>query len=653
MAKIKKYKARRLPQQYKADSLDSKLDQIDRLIAQHKYAEAIEQLEQLAQQHPRNPEVWVALSSAALEAKDSRTLLRAAIRLSELSPNDPDIMFNLAGAYMTNIFPALATVTLREAVARWPDHPRAAKARHTLAELERQLKDNWTEANLPPDKIELAVLHERVQIELNSGRYAKARQLAEQLVESLPRFAAPLNNISLAYFVEGNLPEAIAAARRVLDECDPDNFHALSNLVHYLCLLGQMDEARAYAERLKAVQSSRVDVWVKKAEAFAYLDDNEQVLQIFKEAEEAGMLKPPLADPFLIHLAAAAHARLGHEAEAVRLWRRALQIAPAFAPAQENLQDLKRPVGERNGPWAIPFTAWMPPAYGQALIDLLKPVARRQNEAEVEQAARQFLNRHPYMNTLVPVLLSHGDPQAVNFAVLLARMAETPEMHAALKDFALGQHGPDKKRMEVAQVLASAGVLPTNKPVKMWVKGQWGENLLMTFRITDEPKEILPDNAQLLLHKMRSALQKGKLDEAEQLVRQALDQAPGSISIQQNLAAIYAQRGEIERAETILRQLVERKPDYIIGRCNLAQIAIDRKNYAEAEEWLAPVMNQQELHIIEFNTICQAHIRLELAQGRREAAQGWLNMWATVSPDHPDIRYWRAQLALGKRHKDL
>jgi tetratricopeptide (TPR) repeat protein len=62
---------------------------------------------------------------------------------------------------------------------------------------------------------------------------------------------ASLNNLSLAHWAEGRLDQAIDAARRVLD-LEPDNIHALSNVIRFTCASGRSDEARPYAERLKA-----------------------------------------------------------------------------------------------------------------------------------------------------------------------------------------------------------------------------------------------------------------------------------------------------------------------------------------------------------------------------------------------------------------
>ncbi len=48
--------------------------------------------------------------------------------------------------------------------------------------------------------------------------------------------------------MQGQLPEAIETSQRVL-AFDPENVHALSNLIRLLCQSGRVSEAQAYADR--------------------------------------------------------------------------------------------------------------------------------------------------------------------------------------------------------------------------------------------------------------------------------------------------------------------------------------------------------------------------------------------------------------------
>lgn len=328
--------------------------------------------------------------------------------------------------------------------------------------------------------LEIAALHEQVLALLQYGKYAQARQVAQQLLTRRPNFTAALNNISQCSFAEGQLAQAIATARRVI-EIDPEDFHALGNLARFLGMQGQTEQAREYADRLKAIQTPKIDLWTKKAETCAMLGDDQGVLDAFAEAERAGERDKRFTDPMLYHLAAVALMRLGREEEAREHWKR----APGLRIAQDNLDDLRQPIDERHAPWAFTTNEYVS---RQAIADLeriLKPATKRGDKG-VMQATRRFLQQHPEMNGLGPLLLDRGDSHGREFALRLAQMAETPEMLSALRDFALGQRGPDQNRSEAARKAMQAGLIPAGN-VRMWGQGQWREVMLLDFDIGDEP----------------------------------------------------------------------------------------------------------------------------------------------------------------------
>jgi len=188
---------------------------------------------------------------------------------------------------------------------------------------------------------------------MEQDRCDEGISLEERVLARVPTLACAFNNISLMQFIQGQLEEAIATAQQVLTDCDPDNFHALSNLVHFLCAAGRPEEACPLAERLKALRSERVDVWVKKAEGLSYLGDDRGLLDAFAQAKALGMLRRPYVEPLVYYLARVAAARLGQEREARRYFRQALKFQPSLSRAADNLADMRKPVGQRDGPWAF------------------------------------------------------------------------------------------------------------------------------------------------------------------------------------------------------------------------------------------------------------------------------------------------------------
>jgi hypothetical protein len=81
-----------------------------------------------------------------------------------------------------------------------------------------------------------------------------------------------------------------------------------------------------------------------------------------------------------------------------------------------------------------------------------------------------FLQRHPEWVSLVPALLDRGDPLGRALALQISIATKPPELLAALRDFALGQRGPDSLRMRAAQVAVEGRLIPPGA-IRFWVQG--------------------------------------------------------------------------------------------------------------------------------------------------------------------------------------
>jgi tetratricopeptide (TPR) repeat protein len=547
---------------------------------------------------------------------------------------------------MTTLHPALALRAFRRFLDRWPDHARAAEARATVTDLERLLAQELPGMGLSgDDALELAALHEEARYLLEHEHYAQGRAVAEQLLRRQPDFVPALNNISQTYAMEGRFDQAIATARRVL-AIAPDNIHALGNLGRYLCLSGQFEEATAVAERLKALDVDHVDLPTKQAETLSYLGDDEGVLAAYRRAEQRdGRGKPLEVSAVLCHLAAVAAHRLGQTGEAQRLWRQALARSPGFALAQANLDDLRAPVEQRHAPWPWTLAYWLP---GRALSELQAELARasqRDDEESMDRVMRRYLRRHPALATLAPLLLDRGDPAGRTMAFYAARALKTPELLAALRDFAFSQRGPDELRHKAAAVVSDAGLLPAG-PVRLWLKGEWHEVQLLGFEVHDEPDPPLPSPAQERLEEAMAALHGGDGATAERLLTEGLAVAPAALPLRNNLVAAYRLQGREAEAEALIREIHARHPDYLFGRVNMAYLTIQAKQLDEAQALLAPLVGRQRYHVSEFAALCQVEIELMLARKEYQAAQTWFDLWAGADPDHPALERWRARIAL-------
>jgi Flp pilus assembly protein TadD len=608
-----------------------------------RWAEAARVLEALEERDRGRAEVLTLRVLAYSELQDSKRCQWTCERLLKIQPDDPDITLALAGSYLSNAHPALALRTFRHFLDRWPEHPRAGEARETGAALEAHLDEMLADLGLSgEDGRVVAIQHEQVQSLLEEGRFAEARRAAETLLHRRPGFVPALNNLSLVHAAEGSLSQAVDAARHVLD-LQAENYHALSNLVHFLCLSGRLEEAREWAGRLKALRSEAADLWVKKAEALTYLGDDEGVLEAIEGARPGGGRNSPADDALLHHLAAVAAMRLGQVVRARRYWKQALKLAPGLELARANLDDLRRSAGERHAPWAFGLANWIPPTTVDAFLARVRRLSGQTGEEAVARAARRFLRDHPEVTTLVPVLLDRGDPMGRDLALRIALAAREPAMMAALRDFALGQRGPDEMRHAAAQAARGAGLFPPG-PARLWLEGEWRETHLLDFEVHGEPLVQHRPPVQRWANQAREALHAGKPTEAEQALKMALDLQPDAPDLMNNLAVAYMLQGRAAESEQLLRRIHAMHPDYLFGRVSVAQLALRSGHIEDARTLLEPLLRRRQFHFSEFSAFCQAQMDLLLAQGNPAGASQWLAMWESVDPDNRHLDQWRNRL---------
>jgi tetratricopeptide (TPR) repeat protein len=621
------------------------LEKVAALTQRKRWAEAQELLTDLDRRFPQQPAILIELVNVSYELKDTEEYQYACERLLKIDPINGDVALALAGAYMANLRPALALRAFQNFLQRFSDHPRAGEARQTVVELESMLGSILRDLGLSDETgLPLAALHEEMQADLNQGKYAQVYRIGEELLRRSPNFAPALNNISLAYFADGKLERAIECAQRVLS-FEPANIHALSNLIRFLCISGRWLEARQYTGRLIASQVNAMEPWLKKIEAFSFLGDDAAVLDIFAQAEQADEVHQPGGKPYIYHLVAAAELRLGHESAARQHWRQALEASPGLKAAKENLDDLRRPIGARHGPWAYELSQWLSPKSLLDLKNLLGPTVGNAGGKSVAQAARRFLQIHPEMLTLLPVLLERSDPDSTKFVVALVKMSQSPELLAALKDFALGQRGSDSLRFEAARIVSEAGLLPSG-PVKLWAKGEQHESLLLNFEISPEPVRRQYSTAvdELLSSALHALQEHGDATLSETLLKQALQLEPDAPDVLNNLAATYEFQGRAREAETLTRQIFASHPDYFFARVNMARFYTRDNDLDQAEEMLTPLMSRRRLHTTEFVALAVARIELCLARDQKDGARSWFDMLESIQPQHPATEIYRRKL---------
>jgi len=617
------------------------LEQAESLLDRKQPADALDLLKPLSARYPNRTDVLTVLAAAYLDLKDLSAYQQVCERLGRLRPNDPDTQLVVAGAYLMNGFIALGLQTLRRFLERWPDHEEVPTTRKMIADLEPELLEATAPAGVDgPEALALAAMHEEARSLVERGEYAQGRVVVERLLKRWPHFVPALNNLSQVYSQEGRLDQAVATARRVLSE-EPDNYHALSNLTRFYCLQGDLPAARATAERLKAISGADADLPLKQAEALSYLGDDAGILAVVDAAKPSGRLKDAAGSPLFYHLAAVATARLGDEGTARRYWQAALKLQPGFDLAVENLADQRKPVGEREGPWAFTLAYWIRPPLLQELLASTK----RQSDEAIVRATGHFLARHPEVGALVPLLLDHGDPRCRTLALHLAQMSGDAALLAAVRDFALGTRGSDTTRSEAARIAREAGLLPAGL-TRMWLRGAWTDSMLLNFEITPEPTAVSPEAAEPWASDGIAALRAGEHARAAELLERARAAVPDSPSILNNLTLAYMQLGRQAEGEALATELFARFPDYFFARIAQARKALLARDADGAQALLDPLLARTHLHITEATALFSTLAEVQLARGEPDGADTWLNMLERVAPDDSALPHLRLRVSL-------
>jgi len=630
-----------------------------KLIAKGSNDEAQRVLEDLNRQYPDQPDVLGHLINVNITLDDALGMATACEQLLKTSPRLPEPNLTLAGAFLKLLFPQLALRQFRHFLKLFPTHPSAAKVREEVASLETltqaQLEDSVLKG---PRQVELGERHERAQLFLSQRKFAEGRRESEVLIREAPTFVPAHNNLSLLYATEGRYADAINCAKTVLS-LEPQNLHALSNLIRFYVCTGQVAEARSIAGQLKAVTTEESDpsTYVKKAEAFSFMGDDLAVLAEVKAADgqDAKRKQAPIQAHFLWHLGAVAAQRRDDTKYAKTLWKRALALVPGFDLAQQNLDDLARPIAEQSGAWPYSLGYWL---NGPAFDDLSRALTASQKRkaqktpSDVDEgklmtvAIRQVLDTHPEVRVIVPILFERGDPQGRALAMVVAGNSHEPELDSALLDFITSCNGPDKMRLDAGMAARQSGLLSAGTQ-HMWVNGQWSDVHMLGFEITPEP---VIDKHTPRVNKMHeealAALWNKQPETAERLLKEALALDPESPDLLNNLSSAYEMQDRNDEAHALLRDIHRRFPDYLFARTALAFKNLQEERIDEAQELLRPLMLRTKFHTSEFSALAGAQFGLFLLQSNYEASKHWLEMLERVRPDDRHLPQMREQLQL-------
>jgi tetratricopeptide (TPR) repeat protein len=605
-------------------------DEVKLLVEQGDDDAAHSALEALETRFGHRPEILQSLCSFHAEQGDYPAAQRVCERLLKREPKRADYLLMYAGICIENQWMALACQSFERFLSRWPDHELAAEARETVRTLRAGIEQTmYAPIPLNDSVLEMLADNERVQIALRRGDHDEAIRIGESVLQHHSDAVPVLNNLTNVYALAGRFDKALAAAEQAL-KLDASKLHPLANLVRLHVLMGSLDRARELARQLLELPSTRPDAAVKKAEALSFLGDDEAVWQIFQQRKGSEELVFPQDRALLRHLAAVTAARRGDHSMARQLWREALQLDPTLDLAAGNLADLDAQVSQRNGPWTYAVQYWI----SQRLINEL-PVRPAKQACDIQMSAPEIVLKQAAL-----ALLDRGDDLGRNFAIRLARFTKDDELLEAVKQFGLSDRGTDLRRRDALMAAIESGVASEGEH-RLWVEGQWQPVRLQMYELHDEPDQHLKGKVLKLYTRAMEATYENDLETAEELYLQAMKSTPNEPTILNNLASIYRGQGREQEARQILHRVTTEFPDYFFGRIAHVFSLIKDRKLDEARQMLETQQHRRRFHFSEFSAWCTANVELCLAEGNRNAARGWLQMWESVYPDDhllPDYR---------------
>jgi tetratricopeptide (TPR) repeat protein len=622
------------------------LEYADHLLSKNEPLEALQVIKELHEIYPRSAELLEIMADAYLEMQNMHGYFKTMYQLHQLTPNRAVVKLGLANAYLANGRLALALQTYRQFCAKWHQDERVAEIQKTIQIIEGSLMSFFQELELSfEDDFDFACKHDELQIQLDLENYARCKQLADYLQSKKPDFVPPLNNLSLVYWMEGNLQKAVETCLKVT-EIEPDNIHALSNLTRFYFMLGEKEKAGHFAQILKNSREKASDIWIKKIEALSFIEDDAGVLEVFKQAENAKELDH--LNGITWNWIASAEYLTGDLSNARKHWRKGLKVSPNLSLIEENLEQLKNPAHERTCPQVFSLDMWLPKSVVSDLVSLIDQAYRKKGKQQLNSPLNKFVSNHTEIQQFMPAALSRGDETSKKMALALAELSEFSNTLEGLKTFVLGREGPDSLRMEVANILTKKGVFQSGKKIDLWIKGEARPIMLLGFEITAEAQDAsnLKPKVLRLMEQAIAALRENDGATAEQYLRQAIEIQPNEPVLHNNLAVALNIQGKTDEAHAIAERMCEQFPDYYFAKIIIARKAIGKEDFEKANSILEDIMRKPLLHITEFSALCACQIDLAIARKVPEAAISWYQMWEGVDPEDPLLENYDMQIRM-------
>lgn len=634
----KKKKTKQSVLGFGSQSLTTELAQVEALLRREQWTEAHSLLTRLKTAHPENLDVLASLLEVYFELGQLHQYQATCLEFLALKPNDARVNFLLGYAYVLNYYPLLGVQQYRYAIERWPDHVGSIEGKEHLAMIEPNLSEVLDNMGLDyPDDWETGLLYEQARAYTETGQAQKAITTAQALLQQRPDFIPGHNSLAMAYMANDQYEDAIATLQTTL-VTHPDSILLRANLVRFLCLRGNFPKAKTHKPQLLANSSTDLDDLTRQAEALAYLDDMEAIVDLLASVPpDPDYNNQPVVSGLFHHLVAVALARQGDPVAARKQWNLALKLYPDMEVAKENLDDFDMMPIFKEGPWPFELNSWVENGTYQDLRQVaIAMTPERVPQPALVTAVETLLTDYPFISQLVSVWLKRGSPRARMLAMAIAKSCPNEPHLAAVNEFVAGTFGSDSQRYHMASYLAHRQQLTTTK---LWLNGEWHEDPpLATYDIIPEPVGVNSPEAEELLHKAlkKIALESAKAAEmAETYLKQALDIEPNNPVLLNNLALAYTHQQRLSESRQLTQQIIDQHPEDLDSRVAMAQLYLQEENLEAAETVINKLLCRSSFTKDDLVSLMLTRSRLLMLQGQENMARLWFQEVLPTVRDHP------------------
>lgn len=439
------------------------------------------------------------------------------------------------------------------------------------------------------------------RIMLSMGRLKEA----EAQVVGLDHVSAR-NNLALTKFAQGQIAEALALQEENCRRA-PDNLFGQGRLARLRLWTGGMAAASATLDALLASEPRRDEDWEGQLQGLLLLDRIEEAEAAWMRGHQLSAGLPNLPYGEFSQIGAYLAWRLGRVEEA----RKRLDDGE-FDEADRD--DFDFALLRCDTPdWRIgEFYAWWPLASTEAM---------RQSggqDAELHSLVESLGVHNDYLARMAELAGHVGRGMAM---ILLKHRANQGDQGAveALKGLLARPCGPDEVRSQLMAWLSEEDLIVRGAPIKVWLNGELKDISPRSFRVNYDAmtEEDLPEADAVAYERAIGRVHERKLDEAASELEPILERHPNHPRLLANLALVRLGAGRpTTDFEPLAARALEIAPDYSFARVAMAHVLIGQDRLDEAGAMIAPIFEQEALHVTEWRAVLG--VQIGLARARKD-----------------------------------